>query len=281
MDQALSFSLLAAVGLLIGIFSGLLGIGGGTVIVPVFRLAFGMSALASTATSLFVIVPTSLAGAAARIRQKACILPLGLAAGLGGALTSVAGVWLSSVSPAWLVMVVAAAVITYSAATMLVQAARLKEARLVDGEPVAGGGPGSSGTAAGGGRLRLSPSQVAVGFPIGLAAGLVAGYIGVGGGFLMIPLMIAVLGVSMKEASGASLVAMVILAIPGVVGHAALENIDFLAGIAVAAGSVPGAVIGARLVKRVPERALRFVFGGFLIVAAALLVLNELGLWAK
>ena len=49
-------------------------------------------------------------------------------------------------------------------------------------------------------------------------------------------------------------------------------------GIAISIGSIPGAIIGARLVHRVPERTLRFIFGGFLIVAAALLVLNEFGI---
>ena len=50
-----------------------------------------------------------------------------------------------------------------------------------------------------------------------------------------------------------------------------------MAGIAVAVGSIPGAVIGARLVRLVPERTLRFIFGGFLFVAAVVRVLNEVG----
>ena len=53
-----------------------------------------------------------------------------------------------------------------------------------------------------------------------------------------------------------------------------------MAGIMVAIGSIPGAVIGARLVRKVPERILRFIFGGFLIVAAIVLVLNETGVIA-
>ena len=46
----------------------------------------------------------------------------------------------------------------------------------------------------------------------------------------------------------------------------------------VAVGSIPGAVLGARLVKKVPERTLRFIFGGFLIIAAIVLFLNEFGI---
>lgn len=60
----------ALVGVLIGIASGLLGIGGGTVMVPIFRLAFGMSATMSTATSLFAIIPTSISGAISHVKGK-------------------------------------------------------------------------------------------------------------------------------------------------------------------------------------------------------------------
>ena len=109
----------AFAGLAIGICSGLLGIGGGMVMVPIFRLAFGMSAVASTATSLFTIIPTSISGAVTHVRGKTCIPRLGAAMGLAGALTSPAGVWLAQVSPPWAVMLVAALIISYSAVKML------------------------------------------------------------------------------------------------------------------------------------------------------------------
>ena len=108
MDPITALVIPAIVGIGIGILSGLLGIGGGTVMVPVFRLLFDMSAIMSTATSLFAIIPTSISGAVSHIRHKTCIPSLGLAAGIGGAVTSPLGVWLATLSPAWLIMVVAA-----------------------------------------------------------------------------------------------------------------------------------------------------------------------------
>ena len=101
----------ALVGVLIGIASGILGIGGGTVMVPIFRLAFGMSATMSTATSLFAIIPTSISGAISHVKGKTCIPALGIAAGLGGACLSPVGVWLAQLSPDWLVMLAAALII--------------------------------------------------------------------------------------------------------------------------------------------------------------------------
>ena len=124
----------------------------------------------------------------------------------------------------------------------------------------------------------LSRKQYLQGACIGLIAGLASGYVGVGGGFIMVPLMLAVLDIPMSLASGTSLIAITILAIPGVIEQGLLGNIEYLAGIAIVVGSIPGALVGARLVRVVPERQLRFIFGGFLLVAAVMLMLNEFGI---
>ena len=96
-----------------------------------------------------------------------------------------------------------------------------------------------------------------------------------GGGFIMVPLFVSMLGIPMRLASGTSLTAVCILAIPGVIEQAVLGNIDYMVGVAMMVGSIPGAIVGANLVKRVPERALRFAFALFLLLMAVLLVVNE------
>lgn len=261
----------ALVGVLIGIASGLLGIGGGTVMVPIFRLAFGMSATMSTATSLFAIIPTSISGAISHVKGKTCIPALGIAAGLGGACLSPVGVWLAQLSPDWLVMLAAAIIIGYSAINMFKKAFKLRPA----GQPAAEA-DASAPTAD---DSSLSRKQLLQGAAIGLVAGLASGYVGVGGGFIMVPLMLSIIGIPMRKASGTSLIAVMILAIPGVIEQGIIGNINYLAGIAIVIGTIPGAVIGARLVTKVPERTLRLLFGCFLIVAAVMLVLNEVGIF--
>lgn len=260
----------ALVGVLIGIASGLLGIGGGTVMVPIFRLAFGMSATMSTATSLFAIIPTSISGAISHVKGKTCIPALGIAAGLGGACLSPVGVWLAQLSPDWLVMLAAALIIGYSAINMFKKAFKLRPAcqPVAEADAAAPTADDSS----------LSRKQLLQGAAIGLVAGLASGYVGVGGGFIMVPLMLSIIGIPMRKASGTSLIAVMILAIPGVIEQGIIGNINYLAGIAIVIGTIPGAVIGARLVTKVPERTLRLLFGCFLIVAAVMLVLNEVGI---
>ena len=275
MDVFAAFIAPALAGVFVGVMSGLLGVGGGTIMVPIFRLAFGMSPLASTATSLFAIIPTSISGVVAHARAKTCVPKLGLALGAGGAVMSPMGVWLASVSPGWLVICVAAIVIGFSAFKMFKKAVKCAPA------PRAGRAGGN----AQGASAKVVPDQPVFsrkqylqGACIGLIAGLASGYVGVGGGFIMVPLMLAVLDIPMSLASGTSLIAIMILAIPGVIEQGLLGNIDYLAGIAIVVGSIPGALVGARLVRVVPERQLRFIFGGFLLVAAVMLMLNEFGI---
>lgn len=275
MDVFAAFIAPVLAGVFVGVMSGLLGVGGGTIMVPIFRLAFGMSPLASTATSLFAIIPTSISGVVAHTRAKTCVPKLGLALGVGGAVMSPMGVWLASVSPGWLVICVAAIVIGFSALKMFKKAVKCAPT------PRAGRAGGSSQDASAKAvpdQPVLSRKQYLQGACIGLIAGLASGYVGVGGGFIMVPLMLAVLDIPMSLASGTSLIAIMILAIPGVIEQGLLGNIEYLAGIAIVVGSIPGALVGARLVRVVPERQLRFIFGGFLLVAAVMLMLNEFGI---
>lgn len=275
MDVFAAFIAPALAGVFVGVMSGLLGVGGGTIMVPIFRLAFGMSPLASTATSLFAIIPTSISGVVAHARAKTCVPKLGLALGVGGAVMSPMGVWLASVSSGWLVICVAAIVIGFSAFKMFKKAVKCAPTPRAGR---AGGNVQAASAKAVPDQPVLSRKQYLQGACIGLIAGLASGYVGVGGGFIMVPLMLAVLGIPMSLASGTSLIAIMILAIPGVIEQGLLGNIEYLAGIAIVVGSIPGALVGARLVRMVPERQLRFIFGGFLLVAAVMLMLNEFGI---
>lgn len=275
------------VGLAVGVLAGLLGIGGGMLLVPAFKLGYAMDSLMCTATSLFTIIPTSVSGAISHIRNKTCLPKLGVAAGLGGACLSPLGVWLATLSPDWAVMGAAAFIIAYSSVTMFRKALRAPKVPRGAGAEAADAAAKEAAAEDRAAAIERAHAEAptigwreaAIGAAIGLFAGLASGYVGVGGGFIMVPLMMSILHVPMKLTSGTSLIAVMILAVPGTVTQALLGNINWIAGIAVACGSIPGATLGAKLIPKVPERQLRFLFAGFLVVAAVLLVVNQLGVW--
>lgn len=301
------FIVAVAFGLFVGLFSGLLGIGGGTLMIPVFRLGFGMSPIASTATSLFTIVPTSLSGCVAHIKNGTCVIKVGLSAGIAGACASPLGVFAATNSPGIAIMACAAVIIAYSALTMFNKALHMPKnkrsglsvhatlqrfrSEFADEEKSQEETDQERSTREAARvdqkhrfaeeRERVTPKTCSKAAAIGLVAGFASGYVGVGGGFLMVPLFVSVLGISMKKASGTSLIAVVLLAIPGVVTQCLYGNVDYLAGIAMAVGSIPGALLGASLIRYIPERKLRFIFAFFLLFAAIILISNELGIFGR
>lgn len=290
-----------ATGLIVGILSGLLGIGGGAILVPLFRLGFGMSAIATTATSLFTIIFTAGSGVISHVRRRTCVPKLGIAAGLGGAITAPIGTYLGRISPSWLIMSAAAAVIIFSAVTMFRKALETEKgvesetAETMDGkgkgEVLAYRGKTASAETAVETKVLGEPGEslyddaalcmkknLAISVATGIFAGVMSGYVGVGGGFIIIPLLVAYCHLPMKLASGTSLIAILILAIPGATSQILAGNVEILTGICVAAGSIPGAILGARLVKKIPERNLRLMFAVVLTFAALSLIANEFGI---
>ena len=145
-----------------------------------------------------------------------------------------------------------------------------------EGKAAAGAGTGAP-SAAVPSVPRMTRRQLALGVGVGAIAGVASGYVGLGGGFVMVPLMVSLFRIPMKLTSGTSLIAVALLAAPAAVTQALYGNVEWMVAAAVAVGSVPGALWGARLIPHVPERALRFIFSGFLLVGAVMLVLNQAG----
>jgi uncharacterized protein len=93
------YAALVAFGVVVGVTSGLLGVGGGTLVVPFLTLAVGLSQHAAEATSLLVILPTAVAGSLALRRRGVGDLGLAIRFGVVGAVGSVLGVLLALALP--------------------------------------------------------------------------------------------------------------------------------------------------------------------------------------
>ena len=244
----------AALGVLVGfgagILSGLFGVGGGTVTTPAVDVLLGGTAIQAVATPLPVIFPTSLVGAytyhrAGEVSWRAVTWasPPGMAgAAVGAALTDV-------VNAHWLLLATAVLLAWTGWQVVLGRQAPVRER---------GATPAWHYAA------------------VGLAAGFVSGLLGVGGGIVMVPAFATMLGMPLKRALGTSLVVISALVVPGTIVHWALGHIDWAIFLALAAGVVPGARIGAKIAIGARERPLRLAVGAFLFTIAVLYGVREI-----
>ena len=107
---------------------------------------------------------------------------------------------------------------------------------------------------------------------IGTAAGFFSGLFGVGGGTIIVPLLILWLGYGEREATGTSLMAIILIAAVGTMAQALYGNVHPLKALVVGIPAIAGVVAGTALQQRVPERAVAAAFGVLLVVSAVLLV---------
>jgi uncharacterized protein len=108
---------------------------------------------------------------------------------------------------------------------------------------------------------------------IGLAAGFFSALFGVGGGIVIVPLLIVLLALEPRVATGTSLAAIGVIALAGTVAYAVRGEVDFGYAALVGLPAAVGAVLGTSLQQRVSQRTLAFAFAALLVaVGVALLV---------
>jgi uncharacterized membrane protein YfcA len=114
---------------------------------------------------------------------------------------------------------------------------------------------------------------------IGLGLGVVTGFFGVGGGFLIVPALTLLLGLPMRLAVGTSLTVIAMNSSAGLLGYLGGGQVDWPLTVVVSLGAVAGAVIGGRLAGTVPERSLRRGFAGLVTLVALYLVYHNASAW--
>jgi uncharacterized protein len=103
---------------------------------------------------------------------------------------------------------------------------------------------------------------------IGVAGGLLSGLLGVGGGVIMVPLLVLWAGYGQRDAHAISLGAIIPISVAGILTYGIAGRVNWLDAAALAVGAVTGARLGAGLLTRIDERALKVVFGCFLVAVS-------------
>ncbi len=102
----------------------------------------------------------------------------------------------------------------------------------------------------------------------GVLVGMGASFSGLGGGFLMVPLLL-VLGYSAQKSVGTSFLAIVVISVSALLAHNKLANVDYKAGILLGIGGILGAQVGARLIEHVSTANFKKIFAIILLGLAA------------
>jgi uncharacterized protein len=244
----LALVLLLAV--VVGLTLGLLGGGGSILTVPLLVYVAGMDPKEAIATSLVVVGVTSAVGVVAHARGGRVQWRTGLLFGAAGMAGAYAGGRLGGLLPGELLLALFALMMVATSAAML------------RGRRAAAPPPGH----------RPSVGRVLVD---GVVVGLVTGLVGAGGGFLVVPALALLGGLPMPVAIGTSLVVIAMKSFAGVAGYLATVQLDWGLTAAVTAAAVLGALLGGRLVERVPADALRLAFGWFVLGMGVFVLLQQ------
>ena len=238
-------------GLVIGALVGLLGGGGSILAVPALVYAAGQDLPQAVATSLLVVGITALGALLPRLGKGYIAWRIALLFGAAGIATAFAGAAVSRLLPPEVVLGLFAALMIGAGIRMLSE------------KPATG-----AACATDGGRVnwrRCLPRTLAGGLVVGFLTGL----LGVGGGFLIIPVLVIVLGLTMDTAIGTSLLIVAVNAAAGFAAHAGAAPLDVPVTVAFTMAAVVTALTAGRLASRLDTARLRRWFAYLVFVVAA------------
>jgi hypothetical protein len=244
---------LILIGICAGFASGLLGVGGGFLIVPLqyFLLKYigvepDLAILISFGTSLAIIVPTSLSGAYRHTRTMDNIVKPGIQLGIFGLIGGVIGGFVASALPSRVLEIIFGCLLLFIAVKNIIDINKERD------------------------EAKIPFNLITAGI-IGLLVGFSSGLLGVGGGIFLIAILTALLGFSLIEAIGTSSVFICLTAIGGFLSYMvsgwgistfpySIGYVSLINFALIAAFSVPLASIGAKYAHKIPQKKLKIIF---------------------
>ncbi len=277
-QMSLSIPVIVGVGGLVGLLSGLFGVGGGFLLTPLLMF-LGISPAVAAASGSAGIVAGSATGTLEHSRGSTVDYKMGFWLFVGGSVGSITGVelihWLNRFGPAnYVIRLLYLVMLATIGSMMLADSIRtwrlgaymserrfepVRRSTWVDFLPL---------------RVQFPTSDIQVSFLLpgafGVLAGMLAAMMGVGGGFIMIPLMLYVLRMRMHVAAGTSLFQIFCTCILVTVLQCALNHtVDFMLAFLLAVGSMAGAIIGTKLGRRLRADQLKVLLALIVLAVAA------------
>lgn len=233
--------------IVVGLSLGMLGGGGSTLTVPIFVYVLGLPAKSAIAMSLPVVGTTSLVGALSHWRAGNVDVRVAVLFGLVAMAGSYTGARFAELLSGTLQLLLLAVVMIVSAVSMLRRTVPTEHAS-------------------------ASPALLAL---VGVGVGLLTGIVGIGGGFLIVPALVVLGRVPIRQAIGTSLLVIAMNTVSGSLGYATHVSFDWGIVILFTALALTGVLVGTRVASRVPAASLKRAFGIFLILVGALILVQN------
>jgi len=246
-------------GSVIGLTMGMLGGGGAVLAVTALVYIFHESTSVAASTSLAIVGAGSIVGAAIHAVSKDVRIKIGIIVGLSSVAGAFPGAWLNHLVSDKILLLLFGILVVLIGADML--------------------------RASYSGKISVADIEVHEAYTraewlrlvaLGLVVGLLAGFFGVSGGFLIVPALLLVAGITPRQAVGTTLFITIITSTSGFLSHLHFGHVDFkLAGLFVAGGFV-GVIIGTLLSDRIPGKTLTRVFAVFIILLAVYIIYRNI-----
>ncbi|MGA4718664.1 sulfite exporter TauE/SafE family protein [Fictibacillus nanhaiensis] len=244
-------------GLCIGIFSGIFGIGGGFILTPILIL-FGLPPLSAIGTSLMYSIGTSVSGVAAHLRFKNILWKPAAVLGIVGiGATQIAHplvVWLEKMGyDETIIPIFYIALLAYFALSLLYKQTKRKN-------------------------TVQSTTEIQFSYPkavfIGFTGGFISTTLGVGGGFVMVPMLISLMKFPSRKAVGTSLVSVFFIVSAGFLTYASSVQIDYKLGLLLILGALVGTQLGAKLTTIYSSEQIQKYLGALYITILSSVILK-------
>jgi uncharacterized membrane protein YfcA len=271
--------LLGFLGAFAGFLGGMLGVGGGVIVVPVLVLAFSLDTRIAVGTSLLMITFTALSGSYAYYLQRRIDWKVGIISALftvpGASLGAYATKFFSSKSLA----------LIFGATLCLIAVALLKrsygglgrgEKKTITGRSDTGKGVWKRRMVDRSGTVFEYDARIYSSLLLFFVGGLASGFLGIGGGLIVVPILSAYVGLPIHLAVATSMLTMIFTSLSGVSTHILLGNVKFEYAIPLGIGILAGTQLGARTAKRLRSVSLERVFAFAMITIGILLLLTKM-----
>ena len=262
----LEFFFLALAGILIGTYGSMIGAGGGLIAVPLLILVLGFESDIAVGTSLFMTLFVAISASIVFLRQGRADKRLAIRFAIFTIPGAIAGAFIVDNVELSLFR-------TLFGMLMIASSIYLLMARAEKSTEISKKGLLRVVTDSNGEVFEFKVRMV-TGYLVSLLVGFASSFFGIGGGIIMVPLMIGILGIPAQVAIATSQLIIVITASGGTLTHSQLGNIALETAIPLTIGGMVGAQIGARAIKRAKGRSIRrllaaglALLGGRLIVA--------------